>query len=107
MNILNYTPHVVSLIDADGHTTEYTSNGVARCKEQKTIIGSAGGYPVYSITYGELFGLPDVEDNTVIIVSALAAQAAKVVGRNDCYIVADTVRNEAGQVVGAKGLAIV
>jgi hypothetical protein len=107
MRILNYTPHTISLLDGDGHTTEYTSNGVARCKEQKTIIGSAGGYPVYSITYGELSGLPDVEDNTVIIVSALAAQAAKATGRNDCYIVADTVRNDAGQVVGAKGLAIV
>jgi hypothetical protein len=80
---------------------------VARCKEWKTVIGSVGGYPVYSITYGELSGLPNVEDNTVVIVSALAARAAKAVGRNDCYIVADAVRNEAGQVVGAKGLAIV
>ncbi len=107
MKILNYTPHTISLLDADGRTTEYVSSGVARCKEQKTVIGSAGGYPVYSITYGELSGLPDVEDNTVIIVSALAAQAAKAAGRNDCYIVADTVRNDAGHVVGAKGLAVV
>jgi hypothetical protein len=107
MKILNYTPHTISLLDEDGHAAEYASNGVARCKEQKAVIGSAGGYPVYSVTYGELSGLPDVEDNTVIIVSALAAQAAKATGRNDCYIVADTVRNEAGQVVGAKGLAVV
>ena len=107
MKILNYTPHTISLLDADGCTTEYASNGVARCKEQKVVIGSAGGYPVYNVTYCELSGLPDVEDNTVIVVSALAAQAAKAVGRNDCYIVADTVRNDAGQVVGAKGLAVV
>ena len=107
MKILNYTPHTINLIAPDGASVEIPSSGVARCEEFKVQVDTINDFPVYHIKYGNLSGLPDSEDNTVIIVSALAAQAAKEAHRTDCYIVADTVRNDKGQVVGAKGLAIV
>lgn len=107
MKILNYTPHAITLINYKGESVEYSSSGIARCEEIKKVIGSAGGYPIYSVEFGNLSGLPEWEDNTVIIVSAIAAQAAKAAGRTDCLIVADTVRNDKGQVVGAKGFSVV
>ena len=107
MKILNYTPHSITLIDYKGESTEYPSNGVARCEEIKSVVGSAGGYPIYEVKYGNLSGLPEWEDNTVIVVSVIAAQAAKAAGRTDCLIVTDVVRNDKGQVIGARGFASV
>ena len=107
MKILNYTPHEITLVGSDGASTTFPSVGIARCNEVKRVVGSAGGYPLYSISYGDLSGLPAQTQDTILIVSAIAAQAAKAAGRADCYIVADTIRNEKGQIVGAKGLAVV
>lgn len=106
VKILNYTPHVITLIKGDV-SLEIPSSGVARCQEVKEKIGEVNGFPVYSITYGPVSGLPEPAEDTVIVVSSLNANGAKAAGRTDCLIVTDTVRNDKGQVVGACGLAVV
>lgn len=107
MNILNYTPHVINLVREDGSQEVIPSSGVARSQEIKNKVGEVNGFPVYVVTYGELTGLPEQADDTVLVVSGIAAYAAKAAGRTDCRTVSDTVRNDAGQIIGAKALAIV
>ncbi|MFY9421935.1 MAG: hypothetical protein WAP91_02885 [Bacilli bacterium] len=79
------------------------SSGVARVSVTSRIIGEVNGFPVRQNTYGEVVNLPDPEEGTVFVVSALVAQAAK--DRKDLLVVDDTVRNEKGQIIGCRGFA--
>lgn len=58
--------------------------------------------PVNKVVYGDV-DLPDPQAGVFYIVSALVAQAAP--DRPDLLIVDDTVRNDAGQVIGCKAFA--
>lgn len=79
----------------------------ARAKQTRFAVGSveAGGavLPVMHTTYGEVEGLPEPEAGTIYVVSALTAQA--VPERVDVYITDDAVRDDAGRVIGCRGLA--
>lgn len=104
INLINLTPHSINLMLEDG-TLEIPSEGLARAREEKTVTGYIGaGIPLYDITYGDVSGVPAEVQDTYYIVSALVAQAYRGV-RDDILIVADTVRNEQGQIIGCKGFA--
>lgn len=59
--------------------------------------------PVYTVSYGEISGLPEPEDGVAYIVSALLLAATKEAGRKDCVAPAsghpDVLRNEKGHIV--------
>ena len=64
--------------------------------------------PQSKIVFGEVEGLPvNLEEDTLYIVSAITANAFKANGHDtkQLRLVADTVRNEQGQIVGALSLA--
>ena len=84
-----------------------SSKGIARCKTYRHQIDEVNGIPLNSVYFGDLHGLPQSKDMTYYIVSNIVAQAAKTLKRKDCLIPDDTVRNEKGQVVGCRGLAVV
>ena len=105
IKMINLTPHEVTIFAQDGSTVLHTvpSSGVARAYQAREQIGEINGIPVCKTAYGAVEGLPTQEDGTIYIVSVLTAQAAK--GRDDLYIVDDTVRDDAGRILGCKALA--
>ncbi|MBQ4125997.1 MAG: hypothetical protein II595_08590 [Desulfovibrio sp.] len=62
---------------------------------------------VYSPVYGELYGLPAPDGETVYIVSKMVADAAAASGRalSDLRLVSQTVRDSEGRIVGCLGLS--
>ncbi len=56
-------------------------------------------------TFGEVTNLPEASDGTLLIVSRVVADASPA--RHDLVVPDQLVRNDAGQVVGAKSLSFV
>lgn len=99
--IINLTPHAITII-TDGNNIEIAPSGtVARCKEVTENIGEVNGIPVVRKTFGEIEGLPQPQADTIFIVSALVAQAAK---REDVFSPGDFVRDDQGRILGCKSL---
>jgi hypothetical protein len=110
MNILNLTPHALSLMPAgpDGPVVTIPPSGqVARRAVDRvqvdTVTVKGVTVPVMQIRFGAMSDLPAPRPNTIYVVSALVAQT--VPGRRDVYIVDDAVRDDQGRVIGAKALA--
>lgn len=63
--------------------------------------------PLLQMTYGDPVNLPEPEKGKAYVVSALTVAAAKAAKRStsDLYVVARTVRNEVGAVIGACALS--
>ena len=64
--------------------------------------------PLAKVVFGEVEGLPvNLEEDTLYIVSSITVNAFKANGHDtkQLRLVADTVRNEQGQIVGALSLA--
>lgn len=72
----NFTPHTIVLNDG----TRFESEGIARVAN--TFTEPCEG--VCSVEYGDIQGLPEPQEGTRYIVSALVLSAAKAVGRTDC-----------------------
>lgn len=123
MKLINLTPHAIVLYaetsaepdgkgsyivkpDAEPLYTLPASGTVARAlvtKKRLNDIDFEGiSAPVFSMEYGDVEGLPAPEKGTCYVVSALTAQAAQRNGRgtNDLLLVANSVRNEQGQIIG-------
>ncbi len=104
--IRNFTPHAVTIFDADGITpvATFPSGGVVRAQQTAQTVGSVNGIEVVQMQFGDVEGLPDPQSDVYLIVSLTAANAAKAHGRttDDLLITADPVRNENGQIIGCK-----
>ena len=63
--------------------------------------------PQAQVVFSKVEGLPNLEEDTLYIVSAITVNAFKSHGKDtkQLRLVADTVRNEQGQIVGALSLA--
>lgn len=112
MKIRNMTPHPITLILGDGARVTLPSEGVVRAQAQTTVRGAIhieglGQIPLVETTYGPPEGLPEPEPGVLLVVSAIAAMAVKryYPYRDDVVVVADTVRDENGFIVGARALA--
>ena len=106
--IINLTPHDVCLIDVaeDGERIERerfpASGSVARLSETVVRHEIGAHRPIPVVDYGRLVGLPDPDGETYYLVSLVCALAAK--DRDDLLIAYDQVRDDAGQIVGARWL---
>ena len=107
MTIVNLTPHALSLIVGPETVTVPPSGTVARVTVTREPAGAVTvdgvQVPLYRTTYGAVEGLPDPQPDTLYVVSALVASAAR--GRDDLVVPDDLVRDEQGRVIGARGLA--
>jgi hypothetical protein len=101
--VVNLTPHEINIVGEQNRNI-LPSGQVARVTEEIKRVGTVDGIPIIHKTFGEVEGLPEPQSDTVFIVSLLVAQAAK---RIDVLAIGETVRNEKGQVIGAKSLAMV
>jgi len=109
MTLKNYTQHDINLyrvMDGEEVVDVIESNGVARCDMQRVLYSNLMGIPFYKNKLGEVYGLPKIEADTLLIVSRIVAEALKGV-RNDLIIVDDTVRDEKNRIIGCRGFAFV
>lgn len=101
VRFINLTPHGLN-IWAGEEVYEIPASGVvARVSQTNVPCGEIGGIPVTRTEYGEVEGLPDSEDGTSYIVSALVGGKTN---RNDIYIPGPAIRDDRGVIVGARGL---
>lgn len=103
MNIINLTPHAVNIYTESGVKTIEPSGTVARCDQQKLLIGHIGDICLYKTSFGEITGLPEPEEDTFYIVSVVVANALKG-KRSDALITIDQVRDETGAIIGCRAL---
>lgn len=106
INFVNLTPHDVVIYKGDvvDRTIPFTGI-IARAKEETKKVGELDGIPETESTFGEVENLPEPQPNTIYIVSALAAKAARDAGRTvDLRVPHDSVRNDKGQIIGCRSL---
>lgn len=102
MNFVNLTPHALNIVQADGSVYTLPPSGqVARVATTRTVVNEIDGVEIYETQFEQVEGLPERNEQDLLIVSALVAQRAN---RADVYSPGELVRNDAGQVVGCRGL---
>lgn len=105
MNIINCTPHAINFLREDNSvlTTIEPSGTIARASQTREAVGKVNGIVVNQCSYGSVTGLPDPQDGTIYLVSALTAQACPE--RSDVFITDDAVRDENGRIIGCRAIA--
>ena len=106
MKIINLTPHDISLM-RNGQVVEIypASRTPARVSVSAEIVGEINGFEIRKNVYGQVVNLPEREEGTVYIVSALVAQAAK--DRDDILVTDGAVRDAEGKIIGCTGFAVI
>lgn len=105
MEILNCTPHSLVFVDDAGKVirTVEPSGILPRVSSAITVIGDIDGIPDEVTSYGEIVGLPEKQDGTILVVSAMVA--ARLPDRDDIRIPGRQVRDAQGRIVGCKSLS--
>ena len=104
-NIINLTPHKINIVDEEGNVVKiFESSGEARAVQKDVEIGRLEGIPIIETEFGKPVNLPEYNQGTYYIVSAITAKAAYLSGRNtqDLLLTAKTVRNGDGQIIGCQ-----
>lgn len=127
MEIINLTPHDINFYEEE-HTQKIKgcyyvipgalpyhtipASGItaraAQTEDNLPAIDCNGvRVPLLQMAYGDPVNLPEPEKGKAYVVSALTVAAAKAARRStsDLYVVARTVRNEVGAVIGACALS--
>jgi hypothetical protein len=103
--VINLTPHSVHMVRESGEVKIYPPSGtVARVEVLRISVGEVDGIPVYESRSVDCSGLPEREPGTWYIVSRAVAAA---VGRDDLLVPDELVRDENGNITGAKSFALV
>ena len=106
MLLKNFTPHNVVIVMNETTKIVIPSDGIARVTETKTATPSidVDGVVIetFKSSFGEVENLPPQEDGVMVIVSAMAASAAK--DRNDLLVPGELVRDNDGNIIGCKSL---
>ncbi len=105
--IINLTNHDITILTRNNEKVVIPRDGQIRCSISRlkidTLVYNGVEIPINNTTLGDVPGLPEERDDTIIIVSAITAEALKG-KRNDIYTVDEPVR-ENYRVVGCKSLA--
>lgn len=103
IKLINLTSHTITEVTTG---TKIPRSGiVARVKAPTAKINSINSIPVYQTTLGEVEGLPEPQENTLYIVSALALNAVPT-DRTDVVSPGRAQRDEHGQVIGCVGFRV-
>jgi hypothetical protein len=112
MKLVNLTPHTINVVASDGTTilAIEPSGDVARVSSHTETTGfvtvwdgdGAVLIPVTATVFGDVQGLPDPQSDVAFVVSSLVAQ--RVPDRDDVFIPSDSVRDNAGRIIGCRSL---
>lgn len=100
----NLTPHELNIVTADGILDVPASGTVARCSQREISVDIIHGVEITRQVFGAVVDLPEPEDGTYYIVSRIVAAACE--DRDDLLIPGPLVRDDAGNVIGCKGLSV-
>lgn len=108
--LINLTPHDVTIITDDGQRIVIAASGET-CRVACTVRDTGrkvAGVRVTANTYGAVEGLPAPVPGTIYIVSAIvrAALIEQGIHRDDVMVPNETVRDDAGRIIGCRSLAI-
>ena len=109
MKLINSTPHAINFVGDDNQVilTIAPSNTLVRVYQQTTDVSSISvdgiDIPITDNVFGDVVGLPQQQDDTVIIVSAMVANACKT--RTDLALVNQSVRDDKGRIIGCRSLS--
>lgn len=103
MDILNLTPHAISVRQCDGKILTVPPSGiVARVSVSRTGKGFIEGVPVSDICNGAVTGVPDSVDDRIYLVSSLVATSLP--NRADLYVPYDYMRDSSNNILYAASL---
>ena len=102
MKFKNLTSH--SICEVTTGQTIPPSGVVARVKSSTVKVGEHASAPIYTSTFGEVEGLPEPEEGTIYIVSALTLNA--VANRLDVVAPGNLQRDQDGNPIGCIGFRI-
>jgi len=109
LRVVNLTPHDVVIVDAAGMEVKryLTAGQMVRVNTADVPLDNVDNVPVVRTEYTDVSGLPDLQPNTVYLVSVLVAQALNG-SRPDVYT-PDTgpksvVRDAQGHIIGVQRL---
>lgn len=120
MELINLTPHPLTIRDADDNVDrEIPKSGrEARLREDPAPDGQVDGIPAYHVGYGEVAvvedrgedgpkvtKLPDPAEGVIYIVPLLTALALKDSGRTDVVYPYEQTRDDNGTITGCRALA--
>lgn len=104
MELVNLTPHPITLHRKDGTTITIAPEPTpARVATTTREVGAVDGIPLVEEHYGKVTGLPEAKQGVVYVVSRPVVDACPE--RRDLLVVTDTVRDDQGRVTGARALA--
>jgi hypothetical protein len=107
MIVKNMTPHAVNMITKTRTVTFEPTGVIPRCTQSSehlndiTVDGFT--FPIVKSVFGEVFDLPEKEEDTIIIVSMVVAKARP--DRDDLVFPNELVRDDSGVIIGCKSLA--
>lgn len=101
--LVNLTSHDIVMVRGDGNLEIIASEGIARCDVERKTIDNINGYDLNINVYGKVSGLPDPQEDTFYIVSALVAKQLPL--RNDLIVPDDTVRDEKGRIISCRAFS--
>lgn len=100
----NLTPHALTVLDADGGEAFFPPEGAPARVTVKTVTRpELAGFRLQAQEFGQVEGLPEPQEGTIYIVSALVLAQCK--GRSD-VVAPDTGKDairENGQIVAVRG----
>jgi|BioPla2DNA2_1021312.scaffolds.fasta_scaffold03838_2 hypothetical protein len=115
IKVVNCTPHDVVIVKEDDFYVIEKSGIIPRLKEVQTKLNEINfqatkldevrdiSVDIVQKSFNEIEGLPEKQEGTIYVVSALVAGAAK--DRDDLFVPNDTVRDENGRIIGCRNLA--
>ena len=105
MKIVNLTPHNVNIINEDGSIRTIKASGtVARCTQSTQVVDTIDNIPITTTNFGDVVDLPLPQADTMFIVSRLVLTACS--DRDDLLVPNDFVRDDNGNIIGCKSLAM-
>lgn len=113
-NIVNLTPHKIDIYDASGTNLIKTlepQQPLIRVKTETTFVKSVkidetNSVNLFTQKIGGLTELPEPKENTFYLVSAIAFAKAKEIGRKDCLMGNEYIRDAGNNIIGIKSFCI-
>ena len=105
MEIINCTPHPITVVDADNNVILALPKGevVPRLSQSTKKVAMIKGIPITETTFGETQDLPAPNKGVFLVVSRLVLSAN--LDRTDLLVPNDLARDSNGNIVGCKSFA--
>jgi len=103
--IINLTGHEINIVSKDGKEIikTFPTKGMVRIENKEVAKGELlDGVPNIDIEFSVPQWLPEKKDGVIYIVSKIVCE--RCADRDDFYMVASSIKDESGKILGVKGL---